>query len=257
MRCSTSSPPVTTLATMAGLLAIAMSSGCGWHRAYGINRGCGPCGDAVAVDVGGCETDACGGCDTCGGDIYPGSCGTRATGPCGGLSGFCLPLLSTRLACGSGCGGVYWNEWICDPPECCDPCNDGGCWVGPQSCPPQSCWFPGRLLLGTCRHVRGVVAGAIHLGLHGYRPGYCAGGAASCTTCGLEDCTGCDACSDCGSMGCAGECARANVAAPTLAARGSAGHSRVAARPPARVAQRAAQWAPQPRSSRGVAVGRR
>ena len=111
-------------------------------------------------------TDACG-CDdgACSGDLYPGTCGARSLGSCGGLSGFCLPLMSTRLACGSGCGGVYWNEWISDPPECCDPCSDGGCWVGPQPCQ-----HPGGLLVGACRHVTGAVGRVIHLGLYGYRP---------------------------------------------------------------------------------------
>jgi hypothetical protein len=32
------------------------------------------------------------------------------------------------------CGERYWNEWYSDPPDCCDPCNDCGTFVGPKSC---------------------------------------------------------------------------------------------------------------------------
>ncbi len=251
MRCPTKSRRMSIpLAAIAGLLT--MCCGCGWHRAYCTNGGCGPCGDEYAVDAGGCESGACGGCDACGGDVYPGSCGTRVSGPCGGLSGLCLPLMCTRLACGSGCGGIYWNEWVSDPPDCCDPCSDGGCWVGPQTCP-QPCLYPGGLLLGTYRHIRGIAAGVIHLGLYGYRPGCDAVGATGCPSCGFEDCTGCESCSDCGVAGCAGDCARADAASPTLAARGPRNPPRAAARPQPRIVQRM----PQQPSNHGVRTVRR
>lgn len=37
--------------------------------------------------------------------------------------------------CHEGCSEVYWCEWINDPPDCCDPCDQCyGCWTGPQQC---------------------------------------------------------------------------------------------------------------------------
>jgi hypothetical protein len=42
--------------------------------------------------------------------------------------------LPNRLACGgNGCGEVYWDEWLSDPPACEDPCDDCGNYVGPRS----------------------------------------------------------------------------------------------------------------------------
>jgi len=35
------------------------------------------------------------------------------------------------LTCASGCGEIYWGEWISDPPDACDPCDDWGNWIGP------------------------------------------------------------------------------------------------------------------------------
>ena len=37
-----------------------------------------------------------------------------------------------KSACRTGCGEIYWDEWLSDPPDCCDPCDDCGNWVGPQ-----------------------------------------------------------------------------------------------------------------------------
>jgi hypothetical protein len=34
--------------------------------------------------------------------------------------------------CGSQCGEVFWNEWFSIPPNCCDPCDDCGGFVGPK-----------------------------------------------------------------------------------------------------------------------------
>jgi hypothetical protein len=36
---------------------------------------------------------------------------------------------------GCGCGEVYLGEWLYDPPDCCDPCDDCyGQYVGPRDC---------------------------------------------------------------------------------------------------------------------------
>lgn len=39
-----------------------------------------------------------------------------------------------RAACRTGCAEIYVDEWLSDPPEDCDPCDDHGNWIGPQPC---------------------------------------------------------------------------------------------------------------------------
>jgi hypothetical protein len=71
-----------------------------------------------------------------------------------------------HAACSGGCGEVYWGEWVSDPPDCCDPCNDCGHFTGGQCCHPrplQRLWW----------------------GLHGYKLNDpCGCGGAGCGTCG-------------------------------------------------------------------------
>jgi hypothetical protein len=78
------------------------------------------CGD-VAV----CDSCDGGGCGSCGCAV--GCCPGRPLAGC----------LTRALTCGSGCGDVYWDEWINDPPACCDPCDDYGNWTGNAYCPPR------------------------------------------------------------------------------------------------------------------------
>jgi len=49
------------------------------------------------------------------------------------LHKFCCWKKSCEF-CGDGCGEVYWSEWHNDPPDCLDPCNRCGNYVGPQCC---------------------------------------------------------------------------------------------------------------------------
>jgi hypothetical protein len=50
-------------------------------------------------------------------------------------------LHSVSRHCGCGgccdCGGcsseLYWSEWHNDPPQCCDPCDCHGNWIGPAA----------------------------------------------------------------------------------------------------------------------------
>jgi hypothetical protein len=42
-----------------------------------------------------------------------------------------------RLSCCSGCGDIYWGEWLSHPPDDCDPCDDCGNWIGPRCCLPN------------------------------------------------------------------------------------------------------------------------
>jgi len=64
-------------------------------------------------------------------------------GPCasGACHHACTPCgaLKQCMTCGSGCGEIYCDEWISDPPDYCDPCDPcTGDWIGPQWCSPQS-----------------------------------------------------------------------------------------------------------------------
>jgi hypothetical protein len=34
--------------------------------------------------------------------------------------------------CDSGCGETYWGEFHSDPPDCCDPCDNCGNYIGPS-----------------------------------------------------------------------------------------------------------------------------
>ncbi|MFO0868502.1 MAG: hypothetical protein U0935_06095 [Pirellulales bacterium] len=59
-------------------------------------------------------------------------------------TGSCRSTLGERASCRWGCGEIYWDEWLSDPPDCCDPCDGCGNWAGPQSCcrssPLSSLW---------------------------------------------------------------------------------------------------------------------
>jgi hypothetical protein len=125
--------------------------------ACGIEPDCGiaqPCGGGCGVFAGGCG-GACGG--VCGGYGY-GLFGlfngwgpdwevtAKGWNPC--LGPF-EALADAFRCCGwgwgwgagcgwgfphAGCGSCYWDEWISDPPRCCDPCPNpcasSGCGVG-------------------------------------------------------------------------------------------------------------------------------
>lgn len=66
----------------------------------------------------------------------------------------------------NGCGARYWGDFWDPPPECCDPCDGTGNWIGPQAC------YPPRPLLN------------LFYGLHHYPGAY--GGCGGCGTC--DDC---------------------------------------------------------------------
>ncbi len=136
-----------------------------------------------------------------------------------------LPLLSNRLACGSGCGDVYWGEWVFNPPECGGPCDDG-CWAG-SGC--DGCYAGygagygagcGQgLLAGPVAVIQGTYLGVSNL-LYGtcatLRCGYqqalgCGYNYGPATACGCPECSGTydsPACSSCGAAACNGDCAQ-------------------------------------------------
>ena len=80
-----------------------------------------------------CATGACG--------AVPGGVVTECSDCGGGGCGSCLGRVKSHihaaLTCGSGCGDLVWDEWIDNPPDCCDPCNDCGQWTGIRSCLPS------------------------------------------------------------------------------------------------------------------------
>lgn len=103
---------------------------------------------ATLLAFGGFLTGCCSGpCGPCGG----GGCGVGGYADCGSDCGGCgadwahrEPILGNgpiaglrrakkRLACGSGCGEVYWDEWASTPPYCADPCDDCGNYFGSQN----------------------------------------------------------------------------------------------------------------------------
>jgi hypothetical protein len=115
-----------------------VASGCASPYTYYCEDGCTPptisgrMGDVPGWAPGHCGD--CGGCDDCGGCADCGDCTACGSGPCG-----CPPLFGgffRMLTCSAGCGEIYWGEWINDPPDECDPCDDCGNWIGPQTCCP-------------------------------------------------------------------------------------------------------------------------
>jgi hypothetical protein len=103
------------------LVALAFSlSGCCVHR----------CGVAPDLAIGG-ACDSCGSsCDGDCGEPVVDDCGDACGDPCSPCHGGWFSPIMYMLGCGSGCGEVYWDEWISDPPECCDPCDNCGNWIG-------------------------------------------------------------------------------------------------------------------------------
>ena len=122
----------------------------------------------------------------CGGGWDPvlGSC--DACGVCGGDCHGHTPAqhLKHKLTCASGCGEIYWGDWISHPPVDCDPCDDWGNYVGPVDCGGPSCLD--SLASGWCN-------------LFGYRNGGKGGkGHVGCASCGGKGGGkgGCDTCGD-------------------------------------------------------------
>jgi hypothetical protein len=82
-------------------------------------------------------------CETCGPEFcqhcgaQDGACGDQVQcgsgcdgGKCDGR--LCRRLWSAMFHC-TGCGELYWNEWINDPPACVEPCDCYGNYIGPAA----------------------------------------------------------------------------------------------------------------------------
>lgn len=95
-----------------------------------VGSGCcsvgGHCGAGASCTLGPCLRPIIwrGECHECG---PPGESCADCCGECG-----IFPALRRGLTCGKGCGEIYISEWISDPPDCCDPCDACGNWVGPN-----------------------------------------------------------------------------------------------------------------------------
>lgn len=96
---------------LTGVLCLLAASGCA--RQWCVDRAAGPLPHGAEF-CSACEGDGCGAC-----------------------LGNPISFIQHRLTCASGCGEFYWDEWFCDPPDCCDPCDENAVWIGPRSCPPK------------------------------------------------------------------------------------------------------------------------
>jgi hypothetical protein len=100
--------------------------------------GCGSCGTSCGGPSCGAPCGgptcgpACGGCASCGPvndcgcDSCSTGCGSCLLKPVRELAGHA----HRSLTCGAGCGELYIDEWISDPPDACDPCGCHGEWNG-------------------------------------------------------------------------------------------------------------------------------
>lgn len=100
-------------------------------------------------------------------DPVLGSC--HQCGQCGGnCPGFTPAMYMKHMkTCAAGGGEIYWNEWISDPPDECDPCGNCGEWVGPRCCPPKLGEQLQMGLMGARCDLCGVEGGCQHAGWDG------------------------------------------------------------------------------------------
>lgn len=129
------------------LFGCTLVAGCAAPYTYYGDGACGP------MSVSGRFADQSG-CSDC-----------AATAPCSGTAPTPNGIIKNTLTCGSGCGEIYWGEWISDPPDQCDACDQDGNWIGPHCCPPSG-WS------------------RFWAGLHGQRM---AGDTTDCASCGGLD----------------------------------------------------------------------
>ena len=190
--------------SLVALFLLSSASGCILGRNLPCVGGCGDCG--IIDDCSSCGGGSCGiaapacGCDSCGPscgcDTFSGGCASFCGDGCidgcasygswncgesccprGPAMGTPFQWLRYNLGCGGGCGDMYWGEWISDPPDCCDPCDNHGNWTGCQSCV-RNDFFSG---------LRGIFG-------YRYCPSSCGGG------CG-DTCYGGGGCTSCGGPG--------------------------------------------------------
>ena len=102
----------------------------------GCGGGCGECGDCGGTAVGSYDLGACNvGCGPGWNapQFFVDDCGNPCFGP---VVGIVNALRNAYIGC--GCGPMYVDEWVSDPPDCNDPCGSG-CGGGCASCDGGGC----------------------------------------------------------------------------------------------------------------------
>ncbi len=136
------SSPKLLLALLAGFVSL-FSGCCGVQCVSPCGRGmvgsCGSSGCATACDANACGASPCG--------------STACDNACGGtnlLNGEIARRVKTAMigGCCAGCGEVYYDEQINEPPTC-DPCGCNGEFTGHNSGPCQPLLQRLRALMGT------------------------------------------------------------------------------------------------------------
>lgn len=125
---------------------------------------------------------------------------------CGNCDGYNPPFGNVRrtLACGSGCGEIYYGEWASNPPNSCNDCDARGSAYGINSKYPWLCntgwWRPWGVKYGQNGSGYGNPYRGSHPGMsdYGVGPGFLR---RACMTDSCGGCAGCD--SGCSTGGCA------------------------------------------------------
>ncbi len=166
-----------------------LTGGCGAHGGYGFPTG------AIGHTCSDCDIGEIG-CESC----EPVPCAAECDGyghGCGLHFGSCLTRLFSRFhgcnSCGSGCGEVYWHDWINHPPTC-DPCDSCGHWNGIPG--QHAARAPGSSWLGL-GGLGGRLKGMFHrpcqacAGVPGQGELPCQGGCGAGAGCGSGGCSSC------------------------------------------------------------------
>jgi hypothetical protein len=138
--------PKLLLALLAGFVSL-FTGCCGVQCVSPCGRGmvgnCGSVGCAAACDTG-CDTGACG-ASACGSAACDNACGCTNL-----LNGEIARRVKTAMigGCCAGCGEVYYDEQINEPPTC-DPCGCNGKFTGQSIGPCQPLIQRIRALMGT------------------------------------------------------------------------------------------------------------
>lgn len=86
--------------------------------------------------------------------VLAGLSGCCCGDPCGEPWGGCYPC--GKNWCGSQCGCLFWHEWFSLPPQCCDPCDQCGNFIGPRL--NDGLYSHGNDYQGWCEHRHGQTA---------------------------------------------------------------------------------------------------
>jgi len=149
---------ITVLAFAAGLLLSA--SGCGIvyhivHYPFGPGTMCDPEHCSPERDpylpLSGCgvTSNDCGpACGPGGASCTEVTCGS-CWGPCydRGPLGWLFGVLGIGFQAERGCGEIYWGDFHGFPPDCCDPCDQCGNYIG-SSCGSGGCYGEGAQVVG-------------------------------------------------------------------------------------------------------------